>query len=505
MIQSENKKYSAMDVLKIYIIQKSRRYEKEGRFAIRGIKNKDCMRRLLAFLTDSIFMFMPIYLWVIIVLLIFTDIVPVHFIWIVQILMLILLAFSMGYLQPMLTAKLKGNSPGKTFTRLKIVRMDGREANTKQLFLREFLSKGLPVYVFGLLFGILGLIGYTLFSLLFIFIEPKHRSWSDFITKTRVIVLLDKRVSPVSPVQKKAEALGLSENKIDLHMHSTFSDDGEFNVEEIFQMASKRGMKLISITDHNSAKANAIAQRMSKLYHVDYITGIEIDCQYKGLNFHMLGYFIDHKSELYKKIENDNLMKEKDASLKRVAMWEEYSGMKVDVDALMRNNRFQTIAGEMIGEQMLNHPEYRKSPLLKPYIDGDRSEMPYVNFYWDFFSQGKPCYVPIKYPDASVIIKLIKATGGIPILAHAFANFADNLDVIEELLNLGVEGLEVFSSYHSTKQMSYLLNIANERKCYITVGSDFHGKNKPQIKIGDTGCPKGGEKIVNRFIHAKDK
>ncbi|MEG0094338.1 MAG: PHP domain-containing protein, partial [Erysipelotrichaceae bacterium] len=321
----------------------------------------------------------------------------------------------------------------------------------------------------------------------------------DMLFHTRVVVLLKSNEKSIET--PKAMPITKSANKIDLHMHSTFSDDGEFNVEEIFRLAAKRGVDLISITDHNSAKANLIAERMSKLYHVGYIPGIEIDCQYKGKNLHLLGYNIDFKSDLYNKIENDNLTKEKDASLKRVTLWEEYSGMKLDIDALLKNNRFQTIPGEMIGEQLMNNPEYQNEPILQPYITGDRNDMPYVNFYWDFFSQGKPCYVDIRYPDVAVVTKLVKATGGIPILAHPYANFADDIQVVREILALGVEGLEIFSSYHNKKQMSELLKIANEEKCLITAGSDFHGKNKPQIQIGDTKCPPDGEKILNRFIN----
>ncbi|MEF9919809.1 MAG: RDD family protein [Erysipelotrichaceae bacterium] len=499
MSEASLKNYSVNELIKIYTKQKSRRYEKEGRFHIRTITNKDLGRRSLSFLTDCIVLFSPIYFWYVFMLLIFSDILPVSFTMYIQIIVLVLLGGSMLFLQPYIFKTLNGQSIGKNFNGIKVVDRNGHEANQKILFLREMLGKGAPVLIFGLFFGVLGIVGYAAFCGIWTLIDRKHRSWSDMLFHTRVVVLLKSNEKSIET--PKAMPITKSANKIDLHMHSTFSDDGEFNVEEIFRLAAKRGVDLISITDHNSAKANLIAERMSKLYHVGYIPGIEIDCQYKGKNLHLLGYNIDFKSDLYNKIENDNLTKEKDASLKRVTLWEEYSGMKLDIDALLKNNRFQTIPGEMIGEQLMNNPEYQNEPILQPYITGDRNDMPYVNFYWDFFSQGKPCYVDIRYPDVAVVTKLVKATGGIPILAHPYANFADDIQVVREILALGVEGLEIFSSYHNKKQMSELLKIANEEKCLITAGSDFHGKNKPQIQIGDTKCPPDGEKILNRFIN----
>ncbi|MEG0980476.1 MAG: RDD family protein [Erysipelotrichaceae bacterium] len=503
MSETTLKNYSTSELIKIYAKQKSRRYEKEGRFHIRTITNKDLGRRLMSFLTDSIVMFLPIYFWYVFMLLIFSDLLPVSFTFYIQVIVLVLLMGSMLFLQPYIVQTLSGQSIGKNFNGLKVVNKDGHEASPKVLFLREMLSKGAPVLIFGLFFGVLGIVGYALFCGLWVLVDRRHRSWVDLLFKTRVVVLLkaDSTVQVKEKVPVKPVVIGKSANKIDLHMHSTFSGDGELNVEEIFSLAAKRGVKLISIADHNSAKANLIAQRMSKLYHVGYISGIEIDAQYKGKNLHLLGYNIDYKSDLFNKIENDNLTKEKDASIKRVALWEEFSGMKIDREALLVNNRFQTIPAEMIAEQIMNNPEYRKDPILEPYITGDRNDMPYVNFYWDYFSQGKPCYVDVRNPDVGVVTKLIKATGGIAILAHPYVNFADDISVVREILALGVDGLEVFSSYHNKKQMSELLKIASEEKCLITAGSDFHGKNKPSIQIGDTKCPPDGEKILNRFLN----
>ena len=55
-------------------------------------------------------------------------------------------------------------------------------------------------------------------------------------------------------------------SKIDLHMHSCFSDDGEYTPEEIVDRAMKNNVEIISISDHNSVKAVERALNYSKLY-----------------------------------------------------------------------------------------------------------------------------------------------------------------------------------------------------------------------------------------------
>lgn len=115
---------------------------------------------------------------------------------------------------------------------------------------------------------------------------------------------------------------------------------------------------------------------------------------------------------------------------------------------------------------------------------GERSDMPYINFYHDFFAQGKPAYVRINYVDFIDAINLVKANGGIPIIAHPGMNLKGKEDLVIELIEKGAEGLEVFNNYHNSAQIEYFAELTMEKSILMTCGSDFHGKNKPLIDIG---------------------
>ena len=83
---------------------------------------------------------------------------------------------------------------------------------------------------------------------------------------------------------------------IDLHMHNRYSDDGESIPSELIEKCAKKEVRMMSVTDHNCVKANEEAAKAAKERGISYISGIEIDCIYKDINFHVLGYGIDYRS-----------------------------------------------------------------------------------------------------------------------------------------------------------------------------------------------------------------
>lgn len=280
----------------------------------------------------------------------------------------------------------------------------------------------------------------------------------------------------------------------DLHMHSGYSEDGEFTPYELIQQCAEKNIRMMSITDHNCAKANAEAAEAARKKDIIYIPGIEIDCTFRDTNLHMLGYGIDYLSNDFEMIEKNIDSQNFDASLDKLAATQElgfYHITENDMWKLSKNNYWQgTWTGEMFAEVLLTMPEYADHPLLKPYRPGgERSDNPYVNFYWDFYSQGKPCYIQIDYPAIEEIIDIIHRNNGVAVIAHPGINFKGKDSLFEDILSLGVDGVEAFSSYHSPKQAEYYCRIAQAKNIFSTCGSDYHGKTKPLIEIGQHNCP----------------
>ncbi len=81
---------------------------------------------------------------------------------------------------------------------------------------------------------------------------------------------------------------------VNLHIHTTFSD-GKLHPTEIIELAKKKNLKYISITDHNTIEAYKHIN--SKFDNLKVITGVEFDCWYKSNFMHVLGYGIDLNNE----------------------------------------------------------------------------------------------------------------------------------------------------------------------------------------------------------------
>ncbi|WP_276933294.1 PHP domain-containing protein [Dielma fastidiosa] len=484
------------------------------------MKNKLLTSKCLAFLCNIVIILLPILVWDIIVLFVLAGILPAGMLDVVDPFVEILMIVSL-LLTNVFIAVSYGQTFGAVSFDIRVVDLSKKKASRLQCMLRELIGFSLPFFILYWLFNYIGIVAYLLVNLLVILIDPYGRSIVDYITHTRTISAYDAGAPVKKKIAKKNEVEEVKEvvkpqpaaapapavhdvrdgvYKVDLHMHSRYSDDGDFSVEELFAMAKRNGIQTISIADHNSIKANFEAAILADRYQINYIPGIEMDCSFHGTNLHLLGYGIDYKDERYIQLSNYHLKQERKASIERVDKFEAVTGLKLDVDLLLSMNNAGIITGEMIGEQLLNNPAYADEELLKPYrVGGERNDNPYVNFYWDFFAQGKPAYVDIAYPTMQDMVELIKDTGGIPILAHPKKPFGCDSETLKAILDCGVRGLEVFSSYHSPEEIACYLQIVKETSCLVTCGSDFHGKTKPSIAMGVSGAEPKYDKLISIF------
>lgn len=278
------------------------------------------------------------------------------------------------------------------------------------------------------------------------------------------------------------------EKFIDLHMHSKYSDDGEFTPTDLVNQCHKAGIRIMAIADHNSVKANDEAMKRAAELNITYIPAVEIDCSYKGINLHVLGYNIDYHHADFEALEKNVYDQEISSSNAKIELTNAlgFNICKDDFDSLTDNG---VITGEMCGEVLLEKPEYKDHPLLMPYrLGGNRDDNPFVNFYWDFYSQGKPCYVEIVFPTLEETIALINKHGGVAVLAHPGNNLKGKFEIFDEMVDLGIQGVEAFSNYHNEETVEYFYNKGKQRNVLVTCGSDYHGKTKPAIVLGECRC-----------------
>lgn len=293
-------------------------------------------------------------------------------------------------------------------------------------------------------------------------------------------------------------------NTFDLHMHSKYSSDGEFSPEELIQMNKKAGLTTVALSDHNTNKGIDAMIAHGLKEGIQVIPAMEFDTLFEELEVHVLGYNFDYQQDSYFETLQSILDKRKNAaSQARIEKLNEYYHMDFDAKELLKEAGTRH-AFNYVVETFLRDPRYKDRPEFQPYQPGGhRAEPASVNFYWDNCCAGTPCYVRIEYPSLSEIVKRIHDAGGIAVIAHPFRNFYHKEDLLNKALAQGIDGIEAYSNYHDQEQNHYYANFCEKNNVLITCGSDFHGKTKPNIQLGEYGFDRqDGDILLEKFIKA---
>lgn len=276
--------------------------------------------------------------------------------------------------------------------------------------------------------------------------------------------------------------------KADLHIHTEFSLDGEYPVADIVAKCVAAGVGTFTVSDHNNVEGNYDAARLAAWEGLSFVPGIEIDCVFEGTELHLLGFNIDWKHPDFKALQDRCARMIMESFEQQIANLAKL-GIHVETDEVLAKAAGKLPSGELIAETLLSDSKY-DYPQLDAYRPGGaRSDMPYVNFYLDYFQQDAPAYVKLDYISFGDAVELIRTHGGTPVVAHPGLNFKGREDVSEALLANGAEGLEVFNNYHTEEQAAYFAKTVVSAGKLMTCGSDFHGKTKPVIEIGGYMAP----------------
>lgn len=490
----------------------------------------DYENHLFAFLIDLNICLLPVFIWAIEFLLIMTGLIPPVYFDLLFYVMYGLLFFMSCVVLPLYTASTKGQTFGMKMLGMRLVRRDKKPASAVSLVLCELLGTGVPLVIFGYFFSISGLLIYWMINMLVILFSPHQQSIADWIFNLVLVytpevkirleeesrvqkenvqhVLKQAAAAPVQTEAASAKNVQTPEkadqiSPIDLHIRSNYSDDGSEDVEEIMKQAKAKGLEVISITDHNCARANFPAVRFANMYNIQYIPGVEIDAQMNGQRVRILGYYIDWNQPIFSQIETDSLKREKEASIQRVKAFEKLMGIRVDIDSILSRSRFQTITPSDLTYMVFKNEKTRKLDLIQEALKeaGGNEEAAKHIFKHKVFGKGGECEVVESYPDAKEMIQAIHDANGLAVLAGWKIDELQD-ETLEGILDAGIDGLEAFTPGLDKQNQALMLSLAGNEKLFVTAGSDFHGKNRPERKLGVTTCPAKGLPAVRIFTKA---
>ena len=252
----------------------------------------------------------------------------------------------------------------------------------------------------------------------------------------------------------------------DLHTHSCCSD-GTLTPTELIVLAQKVGLSAVALCDHNTVAGLREFVEAGRESFVEAVPGVEFSTEYRGKELHILGLYIQEQHhEKVNSLLEEAIERKKRSNLELLENLKK-QGLNVDYEAVWAE------AGGMVNRAVVGAYLFRH---------GFCSSIDEAFDKW--LEPDRGFYVPPKRPDAFETIRFIKSIGAVAVLAHPLLNLEE--PQLREFLEQaeGLDGMEVYYSKFNREQTALLEQLAEEFGLARSGGSDFHGRNKPDIRLG---------------------
>jgi predicted metal-dependent phosphoesterase TrpH len=257
----------------------------------------------------------------------------------------------------------------------------------------------------------------------------------------------------------------------DLHLHTQYSD-GAYTPVELVRAAVREGFAAIAVTDHDTLDAIPESLAAGRESGIEIIPGVEITCRVEAKEIHMLGYFFgdDWKNpQLHAVLEHSKRIRERRIGEFVVKLNE--LGIALKTEDVLACSDCGTIGRPHVAMALVKHG----------FVSS-------VDEAFDrFLRRGKPAYVERHRMLAAETIGHIKRAGGLAVLAHPGLNKVDQR--IPNMIDQGLDGLEVWHSRHTTSQSEHYLEMAGRFGLLATGGSDCHGIVGGKMLLGTVKLP----------------
>lgn len=272
--------------------------------------------------------------------------------------------------------------------------------------------------------------------------------------------------------------------KIDLHTHSTYSD-GTDKPSELINKALAAGITIIGLTDHDSVSGWQEATKALRS-GISLVPGAEISCQTTdGISVHILGLLFDaNNTELMNTLEKTR--ENRHGRMEKIIARINEAGIDITMNDVLE----QLSDGATLGRPHL------ADALVKKGVVTSRDEA-----FTQMLHNNSKYYVSHYSPTPEAAIALIKAAGGVSVIAHPMASHRGrtiSLETFGSLIDSGLDGIEVDHRDHSPDEKKQLISLASESNLVMTGASDYHGNGKLNSLGEYTTNPDEWERLESR-------
>jgi predicted metal-dependent phosphoesterase TrpH len=243
---------------------------------------------------------------------------------------------------------------------------------------------------------------------------------------------------------------------VDLHSHTTASD-GTLAPRELVRLAARHGVRVLAVTDHDSTSGVREAMDEARsLPPLEIVPGLEINCDVPGAEIHVLGYCVDWEAPWFQEFLGAQ-REERRQRVYRIAARLGELGMPIEPDAVFA----------LVKEGSAGRPHVAQAMVDRGYVKSIREA------FDRYLSLNGPANVPRWRFTPVEAVRIIRRARGVPVLAHP--GLANRDELIPELVDAGLLGIEAFYPEHSSGQITMYREMCARLGLVATGGSDFHG------------------------------
>jgi predicted metal-dependent phosphoesterase TrpH len=259
---------------------------------------------------------------------------------------------------------------------------------------------------------------------------------------------------------------------IDLHLHTTASD-GRCTPDELVERASRAGVTVMAVTDHDTVAAISEVRRAAQASGIEVIDAIEITAVESGRDVHLLGYFIDPNDlqlDAFLAQQRAQRITRVEALARRLAQL----GMPIDVGPLLMQAREG-------GGRSVGRPQVARAMVAAGYVADTREA------FDRWLAADRPAFVPRDGAPPRSVIDIVHAAGGLVSLAHPGQTQVDAQ--ISAYVRAGLDAIEIYHPDHDAAAVDRYRHIALQLELLATGGSDFHGDADHGWEPGTVALP----------------
>ncbi|TAK86312.1 MAG: PHP domain-containing protein [Aquabacterium sp.] len=256
----------------------------------------------------------------------------------------------------------------------------------------------------------------------------------------------------------------------DLHCHSRVSD-GTLSPDELAQRASRNGVELWALTDHDEIGGQAAAREAARALGMPYLTGVEISVSFAGQTVHIVGLGFDETHPgLVEGLAHTRAGRERRA--RQISDDLARSGIKGAYEGALN----------YVGNPDLISRTHFARYIVETGACRDTSEV-----FRRFLTEGKPGYVPHEWAQLGEAVAWITGAGGLAVVAHPGRyKFTPNEEyaLFTEFKGHGGAGVEVVTGSHAITEYERYAQVAEEFGLLSSRGSDFHAPGESRVDLG---------------------